>query len=74
MASWSSRFGRAGALILAAALASCGWSFKSIVFDVQENGRTVTVEKPFGSVDPSAADPAFEAVQRSDFDGAIRIM
>jgi hypothetical protein len=59
---------------LAAALASCGWSFKSIVFDVHENGKTVTVEKPFGSVDPSAADAAFEAVQRKDVDGAIRIM
>lgn len=71
MASWSIRV---GALIFAVAVACCGWSFKSIVFDVQENGKKVSVEKPFGGVDPSAADPAFEAVQRGDFDGAIRIM
>lgn len=71
MASWQTRF---GALILALAVSGCGWAFKSIVFDVQQNGRKVTVEKPFGGIDPSAADPAFDAVQRGDIDEAIRIM
>lgn len=60
-------------------LAACGASIKVIKFPVQENGRTVTVEKYFfdGYLYGATDNPltrAFKVAQRNDFQGAVAML
>jgi Tetratricopeptide repeat len=63
------------AALLGLSVAACNASIKYIKFPVQENGRSVKVEKFFhDGFGGSDANRAFRAAQRNDFQGAVAIM
>lgn len=66
-----------GFLALPIVFVACGGAaFKDITFDMQENGKTVTVKKFYndGFGGDNAAHQAFEAAQKNDVEGAKKIL